>query len=71
MLTIRLTKSVDVRPAKLAKRAGRTKSFYVQQAILRHLESLEDIYLAVRCLCLIRAGKEPTIPLAVVKRHAL
>jgi RHH-type rel operon transcriptional repressor/antitoxin RelB len=27
---------------KLAKRTGRTKSYYVREAILQHLEDLED-----------------------------
>jgi RHH-type rel operon transcriptional repressor/antitoxin RelB len=34
----------------LAKKTGRTKTFYVREAILEHLENLEDTYLASRRL---------------------
>jgi RHH-type rel operon transcriptional repressor/antitoxin RelB len=30
----------------LAKKTGRTKTFYARQAIIEHLEDLEDYYLA-------------------------
>ena len=46
MLTIRLPSDVERRLAVLAKSTGRTKSFYVREAILRHLGDLEDYYLA-------------------------
>ena len=72
MLAIRLPESIEKRLEKLAKRTGRTKTFYVRQAILEHLADLEDVYLAERTLGRIRAGEERTIPLAdVLKRHGL
>lgn len=72
MLAIRLPESIEKRLEKLAKRTGRTKTFYVREAILEHLADLEDIYLAERTLGRIRSGEERTIPLAdVVKRHGL
>ena len=46
MLTIRLPQSIEKRLEKLARRTGRTKTYYVRQAILEHLEDLEDRYLA-------------------------
>jgi RHH-type rel operon transcriptional repressor/antitoxin RelB len=36
----------ESRLERLAKKTGRTKTFYVREAILEHLEDLEDIYLA-------------------------
>ena len=70
MLAIRLQKSIEQRLEKLAKRTGRTKSFYVREAILQHLEDLEDVYLAERALDRIRKDDEATIPLeAVMRRH--
>ena len=48
---------------KLARRTGRTKTFYVREAILEHLEDIEDLYLAEGALERIRDGKERTIPL--------
>jgi RHH-type rel operon transcriptional repressor/antitoxin RelB len=72
MLAIRLPESVEKRLERLAKRTGRTKTFYAREAILRHLEDLEDIYLAERSLDRIRSGEAPTIPLEdVIERHGL
>ena len=72
MLAIRLPQSVERRLERLAHRTGRTKTFYARQAILEHLEELEDLYLAERALERIRTGEERTIPLRdVMKRHGL
>lgn len=72
MLAIRLPQSIEKRLEKLARRTGRTKSFYAREAILQHLEDLEDIYLAERALERIRNGDDDPIPLEeVMKRHAM
>ena len=72
MLAIRLPQSIEKRLEKLARRTGRTKTYYVREAILEHLEDLEDLYLAERALERIRNGEERTIPLKdVMKRHGL
>lgn len=72
MLAIRLPAAVEKRLERLAKRTGRTKTFYAREAILQHLEELEDVYLAERILDRIRRGEERTIPLEdVMKRHGL
>ncbi len=34
----------------LAKKTGRSKSFYIREAIVEHLEQLEDTYLALLSL---------------------
>ena len=46
MLTIRLPPAIEERLTALAKATGRTKTFYVVEAILEHLDDLEDLYLA-------------------------
>lgn len=46
MLALRLSPEIEKRLADLARRTGRTKSYYARQAILEHLEDLEDFYLA-------------------------
>lgn len=46
MLAIRLDPDIENRLERLAKRTGRTKTFYAREAILEHLDDLEDIYLA-------------------------
>jgi RHH-type transcriptional regulator, rel operon repressor / antitoxin RelB len=72
MLAVRLPQSIEKRLEKLARRTGRTKTFYVREAILEHLDDLEDLYLAERTLERIRSGEERTIPLKdALKRHAL
>ena len=50
MLTVRLPADMEKRLDLLAKRTGRTRNFYVRQAILRHLDDLEDYFLARRRL---------------------
>lgn len=47
MLALRLPDDIDQRLARLASRTGRTKSFYAREAILRHLDEIEDGYLAL------------------------
>jgi RHH-type transcriptional regulator, rel operon repressor / antitoxin RelB len=72
MLAIRLPHSIEKRLERLARRTGRTKTYYAREAILEHLDDLEDLYLAERALERIRHGEERTIPLkAVLKRHGL
>jgi RHH-type transcriptional regulator, rel operon repressor / antitoxin RelB len=46
MLAIRLPEDIEKRLDKLAKATGRTKTFYAREAILEHLDDLEDIYIA-------------------------
>jgi len=72
MLAIRLPQSIEKRLEKLARRTGRTKTYYVREAILEHLEDLEDLYLAERALERVRSGEERTISLKdATKRHGL
>jgi RHH-type rel operon transcriptional repressor/antitoxin RelB len=47
MLAIRLPEEIEKRISELAKKTGRTKTYYVKEAILQHLSDLEDYYLAV------------------------
>ena len=61
MLAIRLSQSIEKRLEKLARCTGRTKSYYVREAILQHLGELEDLYLAEHALKRIRAGKDGVI----------
>lgn len=72
MLAIRLPAEIESRLAHLAQVTGRTKTFYAREAILNHLDDLEDLYLAEQRLTDIRAGRSSVVPLAdVMKRHGL
>jgi RHH-type rel operon transcriptional repressor/antitoxin RelB len=46
MLALRLPDDIEKRLEALARKTGRTKSFYAREAILRHLEDIEDAHLA-------------------------
>ncbi|WP_420962675.1 type II toxin-antitoxin system RelB family antitoxin [Brucella sp. IR073] len=46
MLALRLPADIEKRLDDLAKTTGRTKSYYAREAILRHLEDMEDLALA-------------------------
>lgn len=63
VLTIRLSKETKERLDNLAKATGRTKSYYVRQAILEKFEELEDIYLAEKRLEDIKLGKVKSVTL--------
>ncbi len=69
MLVIRLPEDIERRLEKLAKATGRTKTFYAREAILEHLEDLEDVFLAERRLIALRAGKTRALTLEEVERE--
>ncbi len=60
MLAIRLPAEIEARLENLAKRTGRSKTFYAREAILEHLDALEDLYLAEQVVQRIRSGEEST-----------
>jgi len=56
----------------MAKRTGRTKTYYAREAILKHLEDLEDIYDAEKALEDIRSGRSKTVPLeSLMKKYGV
>ena len=63
MLAIRLPKNLEDRMDKLAKRTGRTKTFYARQAIVEHIGDLEDLHIAEARLADIDAGRVKTLSL--------
>ena len=69
MLAIRLPASIEKRLERLAKRTGRTKTYYAREAIIEHLADLEAVYLAERRLEGIRAGRRKTVPIEKVMRR--
>lgn len=65
MLAVRIDPETEKRLEALAARTGRTKTFYAREAILAHLDDLEDFYLADERMRDFRA--EDAIPLASLK----
>jgi len=71
-ISIQLPSDVETRLEELANLTGRSKTFYVQEAILEYLDDIEDLYLAEHELEEIRAGRSKTTPLAdVMKRYGM
>jgi len=50
MLSVRLPEDIEKRLSYLSKKTGRTKTYYIREAIVDHLDDLEDIYLSVQRL---------------------
>lgn len=50
MLTVRLPTDIEKRFGDLAQKTGRTKTYYVREGVLAHIEELEDIYLSLQRL---------------------
>ncbi|MGQ0798632.1 MAG: type II toxin-antitoxin system RelB family antitoxin [Pseudomarimonas sp.] len=71
-VSIRLPDDVAARLQGLADLTGRSKTFYMVEAIREHLDDLEDLYLAEQELIELRAGRSTTISLEdVMKQYGL
>ena len=71
-VSIRLPEEISNRLQNLAEKTGRSKTFYMIEAIQVHLDDLEDLYLAEQRLADIKAGRTKTIPLGeIVKRYGV
>ena len=65
MIAVRLPDEIEKRLNALARKTGRTKTFYVREAVLEHLQDLEDYYLAAA-----RLGKKlPAVSLAEMEKR--
>ncbi|WP_430911838.1 type II toxin-antitoxin system RelB family antitoxin [Methylobacterium sp. sgz302541] len=72
MLALDLPPDVERRLDALARRTGRSRDEHAREAILEHLEALEDLALAESRLEALRRGASDTIPLeAVMSRHGV
>ena len=72
MFSVRLPSEIERRLDALAKATGRTKTFHVREAILEHLDDLEDLHRAEREVKAVRAGKSKTISLEkLMKQYGL
>jgi RHH-type transcriptional regulator, rel operon repressor / antitoxin RelB len=62
-MSLRLPADVEDRLTALATLTGRSKTFYATEAIVEHIDDLEDAHLSAEILARIRAGAEDRIPL--------
>ena len=67
-VSLRLPDDVVDRLANLAKLTGRSKTFYMVEAICEHIDDLEGLYLAEQRLLDSRAGKSMSLPLEEVMK---
>ena len=65
MLGVRLDPEMEERLERLAKKTGRTKSYYAKEAIRQYIEDREDSLLADEIL----SRNEPTFTLEEVRRE--
>jgi RHH-type transcriptional regulator, rel operon repressor / antitoxin RelB len=68
MLALRLPEELEARLDALAKKTGRTKSFYAREAISEYMDDLEDLYLAQKRQALRERGKTLTVSIADVEK---
>ena len=68
-VSLRLPDDLNFRLGDLAAKTGRSKTFYMLEAIRDHLDDLEDLYLAEQRLIEIRAGRSRTVSLDDVERN--
>ena len=66
-ISIRLTDEEEERLDQLARRTGRSKSFYVRTAFHEHLAEMEDAFTADESLDAFEAAGRRTRPLAALK----
>lgn len=67
-VSIRLPDDISARLQDLAELTGRSKTFYMIEAIREQLDDLEDLYIAEQRLIEIRAGRSKTHTLEEVER---
>ncbi len=65
MLALRLPKDLEDRLEALARRTGRTKSYYAKEAISDYLDEQEDYLVALARL----EKQRPPIPIEEVERR--
>lgn len=55
--SLRLPDDIGERLNSLSERTGRSKTFYILEALREHLDDIEDVYIAEQRLADIRAGR--------------
>ena len=71
-VSLRLPDDISRRLQQLADRTGRSKTFYMIEAIQEHLDDLEDLHIAEQRLLDLRAGKSRALPLdEVMKQYGM
>ena len=67
--SVRLPQDLEKRLTILAETTGRSKAFYIREAIQEYLDDLEDIYMAREVLERVRKGEEEIYTLDEVEQE--
>jgi RHH-type rel operon transcriptional repressor/antitoxin RelB len=62
-MSLRLPAEIETRLSALSALTGRSKTFYAIEAIVEHIDDLEDAHLSAEILARVRAGTEGRVPL--------
>ncbi|MCH8846563.1 MAG: TraY domain-containing protein [Proteobacteria bacterium] len=69
MINFRADDDLNARLERLAKLTGRSKTFYVREAVTAHIDDLEDIYLADQVMERLESNVETLHSLEDVERE--
>lgn len=67
--SVRLPVELEERLNALAAETGRSKAYYIREAVTEFIDDLEDVYLAERTLERVRRGEEKTYTLEEVEQN--
>ncbi|MDE0101356.1 MAG: ribbon-helix-helix protein, CopG family [Bryobacterales bacterium] len=71
-VSLSLPDEVAQRLQRLSQRTGRTRTFFILEAIRQHLDDLEDLHLAEQRLIDLRARRSRVVPLEdVMERYGM
>ena len=65
MCNVRIPEAIVKRYDELAARTGRTRTFYLRQAIEDHIEDIEDAFASAAVMERVRRSEEELVSLAV------
>lgn len=68
--SIRLPEDLDARLEKLASKTGRTKAYYIREAIEEHIADIEDHYLVERRMRTYDSAENATLD-EMMTRHGV
>ncbi len=69
MLTVNLGNELEKRLSGISKRTGRSKNFYVRQAVEQHVEDLENYYMALDAWTEYKNSGQNSLTLKEVSKH--
>ena len=72
MFTVDIPTEAEARLNEIVKITGQDRNFHTLEAILKHLDDMEDIYAAEQRMIALQEGRSGTTPLKeVLKRYGM